>query len=432
MPTEDLKIHVQEVMSVLEGRVDNISADDVEAELQRFLEYGVPLAQAKQTVIKKHGGLSFSNGSSALLKRTLIGDLGMDQRSVKIVAKIVSLNPKEILVKGQPRQIYYGLLRDESGTVPFTSWNELDVGKGDIVEVANAYTREWQGTIQLNLGDRTHVEKKDESVLPKEAFEPKKCVIKDLHSNMGTVDIITVILDIEKKEVEVGGEKKTVFSGVLGDETGKTPFTAWMDFKLKKGDTIHIVGGSIRSWKGVPQISFDENATVEKAEKKINPKDVPVRRLMMYEAVEHPGLYDVEVAGDVIEIQTGSGLIMRCPECNRMLFNNECRTHGVVEGQVDIRLRCSIDDGTGSVSAIFDRGLSEQLLGKTLDECKNMNPTDLSDMILKEVFAHQFCLRGNSLRDRFGITFLVQEVTEKDVDVKAEAQLLSKDLEVME
>jgi len=316
MPTEDLKIHVQEVMSVLEGRVDNISADDVEAELQRFLEYGVPLAQAKQTVIKKHGGLSFSNGSSALLKRTLIGDLNMDQKSVKIVAKIVSLNPKEILVKGQPRQIYYGLLRDESGTAPFTAWNELDVGKGDIIEISNAYTREWQGTIQLNLGDRTHVEKKDESVLPKEAFEPKKCMIKELHSNMGTVDITAAILEIEKKDVEVDGEKKTVFSGVLGDETGKTPFTAWTDFKLKKGETIHIIGGGIRSWKGVPQISFDENATVSKAEKKINPKDVPIRRLMMYEAVEHPGLFDVEVTGDVIEILIGSGLIMRCPECN--------------------------------------------------------------------------------------------------------------------
>jgi len=432
MPTEDLKIHVQEVMSVLEGRVDNISADDVEAELQRFLEYGVPLAQAKQTVIKKHGGLSFSNGSTALLKRTLISDLSVDQKSVKIVAKIISLNPKEIQVKGQPRQIYYGLLLDESGTVPFTSWNELDVGKGDIVEVANAYTREWQGTIQLNLGDRTHVEKKDASALPEEAFEPKKCVIRELHSNMGTVDITAVILNIEKKDVEVDGETKTVFSGVLGDETGKTPFTAWMDFKLKKGDTIHIVGGGIRSWKGVPQISFDENATVGKAEKKINPKDVPVRRLMMYEAVEQPGLFDVEVTGDVIEIQTGSGLIMRCPECNRMLFNNECRTHGVVEGQVDIRLRCSIDDGTGAVSAIFDRGLSEQLVGKTLDECKEMNPSDLTEMITKAVFAHQFCLRGNSLRDQFGITFLVQEVKEQDVDVKAEAQILSTDLEVME
>jgi replication factor A1 len=428
VPTEDLKIHVKEVMSVLGENTENVSAEDVEAELQRFLEYGVPLSQAKQTVIKKHGGSMFSNGSSASLKRTLIGELEANQKSVKIIGKIISVNPKDITVKGQPRQIFYGLLRDESGTVPFTSWSELDVMKGDIVEVANAYTREWQGAIQLNLGDRTHVEKKDESVLPSDAFEPKKCSIKELYTNMGSVDITAAILEIEKKDVEVDGEQKKVFSGVLGDETGKAPFSAWNDFKLKKGDSIHIVGGIVKSWKGMPQISFDENVTVEKADKKIDVKSVPVRRLMMYEAMEQTGLFDVEVSGEVIEIQAGSGLILRCPECGRVLFNNECRTHGAVEGQPDIRLKCAVDDGTGTVSAIFDQGLSEQLLGSTLEECKEMSPGDLTTLIDKKMFAKRLILRGNGLRDQFGTTFIVREAHREEIDVKAEAQSLSNEL----
>jgi len=432
VPTEDLKIHVKEVMSILGDTTEQITADDVEAELQRFLEYGVPIAQAKQTVIKKHGGTSFSGGSSASLKRTLISDLEAHQKSVKIIGKIISINPKDITVKGQPRQIFYGLLRDESGTVPFTSWSEIDVTKGDIVEIANAYTKEWQGTIQLNLGDRTHVEKKDENVLPDDAFKPKKCMIKEVHTNMGSVDIIASVLEIEKKDVEVDGQQKKVFSGVLGDETGKTPFSAWKDFKLKKGDTIHIIGGIVKSWKGVPQISFDENAKVEKADKKIDIKSVPVRNLMMHEVTEQPGLFDVEVSGDVIEIQAGSGFILRCPECSRVLFNNECRTHGPVEGEPDLRLKCAVDDGTGTVSAIFDKGLSEQLLGKTLDECKEMSPSDLSDLIHKEIFAHRLYLRGNGLRDQFGTTFIVREVEKKDIDVKTEALTLSNELEELE
>ena len=432
MPTEDLKRHVQDVMSILADNAVQITADDVESELQRFLEYGVPIDQAKQTVIKKHGGSSFGTGSSALMKRTLIGDLEPHQQGVKIVAKIVSVNPKDIMVKGQSRQIYYGLFRDESGTVPFTARNELNVSQGDIVEVANAYTREWQGAVQLNLGDRTYIEKKDESALPKEAFEPKKCVIKDLRTTMGTVDISAVILEIEKKDVDVDGQQKKMFSGVLGDETGKTPFSAWKDFKLKKGDTIHIVGGIVKSWKGVPQISFDENAQVSKADKKINPKDVPTRKLMMYEVVEQPGLFDVEVTGVVIEIQAGSGFILRCPECNRVLFNNECRVHGAVEGQPDIRLKCVVDDGTGTVSAIFDRALSEQLLGKTLDECKEMNPIDLTNMISKELFAQHLRLRGNGLRDQFGTTFIVKEVEKQNIDVKSEALELYQTLEEMQ
>jgi replication factor A1 len=428
VPTEDLKIHVKELMSLLGETTENISADDVETELQRFLEYGVPIDQAKQTVIKKYGGTAFSNVSPSLLKRTLIAELETHQKSVKIIGKIISINPKDITVKGQPRQIFYGLLRDESGTVPFTSWIELDAIKGDIVEIANAYTKEWQGSIQLNIGDRTNVEKKDENSLPKDAFEPKQCMIKEVHTNMGSVEITAVVLNIEKKDVEVEGQQKKVFSGVLGDGTGKIPFSAWKDFKIKKGDTIHIFGGIVKSWKGVPQISFDENANVKKAEKKINEKSVPIRRVGLYEVVEHPGMFDIEVTGEVVEIQAGSGFILRCPECSRVLFNNECRTHGPVEGQPDIRLKCSVDDGTGTISAIFDRNLSEQLLGKTLDECKEMAPGDLTSLINREIFAQSYLLRGDGLRDQFGTTFIVREAKQYEVDIKTEAANLLNSL----
>ncbi len=432
MPNEDLKIHAQEVMSILGDHAETITVNDVEAELQRFLEYGVPITQAKQTIIKKYGGSLFSSGAAALAKRTVIGELRPNQRNVKLVAKIITINPKEITVKGEKRKIFYGLLRDESGIISFTAWNELEVAKGDIVQITNAYTREWQGSLDVNIGDRTQIEKKDENALPKEAFEPKKCLIKELHAGIGTVDIIAVVLEVEKKEVEVDGQQKKVFSGVLGDETGKTPFSAWNDFKIKKGDTLHIVGASVRGWKGIPQINFDENATVSKDKRKINPKDVPIRKLFMHEVVEQQGLYDIEVHGVVIEIQAGSGLILRCPECNRALYNNECRIHGTVEGQPDIRLKCAVDDGTEVVSAIFDRTMSEQFLEKTLDECKTMTPDDLAKMISKKVFASHLYLRGNSLRDQFGTTFIVKGIEKEEINVKEEALALQHELEEMQ
>ena len=431
MPTEDLKTDVQEVMSILGDHAKDVTADDVEAELQRFIEYGVPLTQAKQAIIKKYGGPLFSNGSAALLKRTVISELEPNQRSVKLVAKIVSINPKDIIVKGEKRTIFYGILRDESGTVSFTAWNELTATVGDIVEISNAYTREWQGQVDVNLGDRTYIEKKDESALPKNAFEPKKCTIEQLHTGIGDVDIVAVVLEIEKKDVEVDGQQKKMFSGVLGDETGKTPFSAWSDFKLKKGDTVHIVGANVRGWKGIPQISFDDNATVRKADRKIATKDVPIRNLKMCDVVEHQGLYDVKVKGEVIEIQEGSGLILRCPECNRALFNNECRTHGAVEGQPDLRLKCAVDDGTGVVSAIFDRTTSEQFLEKTLEECKAMKPDELTNTIITHVYAISVRLQGNSLRDSFGTSFIVKELEREEIDVKEEALVLQNELEDM-
>ena len=427
LPSEDLKKHAEDVLSLLGSDTKTpVNADDIKGQLERFLEYGVPLNQAKQTLLKKYG--ASAGVAIKALERTKLADLTPNMRSVRIVGQIVSLNPKDITVKGEPRQIFYGILRDESGSVSFTSWHDIQVVRGDIVEIGNAYTNEWQGAVQLNIGDRTYVEKKDEDALPKEAFEPTKCQIKEIYPGMGAVDIQVVILDIEKKKVDVDGETKTMYTGVFGDETGKIPFTAWHDFKLNKEDTISLVGGYVRSFRGMPQISFDENATVRKQKKDILSIDaVPQRSLELYEVEEHTGLFDISIEGRVIEVQQGSGFILRCSECNRMLRDGSCQIHGKVDGIPDLRIKCIIDDGTGSVSAIFNHEITEEILGKTMDECKDTKPDALMKLIQDTIFAHMFSLKGNTMRDNFGTTFLPTSLEKMEVDAKKQAEHIKAD-----
>ncbi len=116
------------------------------------MEYGVPIDQAKQTIIKKFGGaIVFTGSSSKSSERTLISDFKPNQTSVKILGHVIAINPKDITVKGENRKIFYGILGDESGTIQFTSWKDLEVEKGDVVEISNAYTREWQGSCTIKL-----------------------------------------------------------------------------------------------------------------------------------------------------------------------------------------------------------------------------------------------------------------------------------------
>jgi len=429
LPSEDLKKHAQDVLSILGNDTKkSVNIDDIKGQLERFLEYGVPINQAKQTILKKYAG---SNAYvSSTLERTKLSDLESDMRSVKIVAQVITINPKEITVKGEPRQIFYGILRDETGSVSFTSWHDIQVQNGDVVEIANAYTNEWQGTVQLNIGNRTQVEVKDDDALPKEAFEPKKCTIEELQPTMGAIDLSAIILEIDDKQVDVDGEKKKVFSGILGDSTGKVPFSAWHDFKLKKHDTIQIKGGYIRSWKGIPQITFDEKATISKIKKDaIKIDDVPRRTVKMYEIEEHPGLYDIQVEGRIIEIQRGSGFILRCPQCNRMIRDNQCREHGTVDGIIDFRIKCIVDDGTGTLSTTFNKDLSEELLGKPELELKEMDPKALSDTIKDALFGKTVQLNGNTVHDQFGTTCITNTVSFVDQDTEEEANKLMKELE---
>ena len=430
MVKDDLESHVDDVLNALSELDKDVSREEIQKELNRFMEYGVPLDQAKQTLIKKFGGIAvFSSGKSS--ERKLISNLQPNERSVNLLCRLITVNPKEITVKGDNRKIFYGILGDESGTVSFTAWSsEFDFEKGDVVEISNAYTREWQNGIQLNLGDLSRIIKTDKDKLPESAFKPRELKVKDLHSGIGAVDIKVKITELNKRENEINGVTKKVFSGIIADETGKAQFTSWHDFKLKEGDVIRITGGYVKSWKGIPQLTFDERATVKKLDKnKILKKDLQISKISIHSLVEKRGAIDVEVEGTVLEIRPGSGVIMRCSECSRSLQNNECSIHGKVDGKIDLRLKLVVDDGTGSVSSVLNKELSEKLLGKTLEECKKMNENELLNQMNKILFAKKISLRGNALGDEFGTNIIAKDVKLVDLDIKDDAEKLFREIE---
>ena len=430
--TTDTKSNVDEIINSLDEEAKkNVSREELEKEFEKFMDYGVPIEQAKQTLVKKHGGGAvFTGSSSSHEERTLISHLKPNQFSVKLLGHVIAINPKEITVKGENRKIFYGIIGDESGTVQFTSWKELDVEKGDVIELHNAYTREWQGAVQLNIGDRVHIEKTDKNKLPKEAFEPKEVTVGSLHSGMGRVDVKARILDINEREVEANGEKKKVFSGMIGDETGKAQFTSWHDFKIKKDDVLRISGGYVKTWKGIPQLTFDSNATVEKLQKsEIAKKDIEPSSMPIHELVEKRGALDVEVQGNVIDIRPGSGFVMRCPDCNRVLIDGQCSIHGKVEGSPDLRLKLVVDDGTGAVGCVINRELSEKILGIKLDDAKKMKEEEMQEEIMNKLFTKKISLKGNALGDDFGTSIIVSDAEFVDVNVAEEAEKIVNELE---
>jgi replication factor A1 len=426
MVEDTIEQQIDDILEALqETSGKTVSREELERELKKFLEYGVPPDHAKQTLVKKFGGGVSPVPSSA---RTLVVDLKPNLQSVHVLCRVVSVNPREIQVKGETRKIYYGILGDETGTVQFTAWKDFELEKGTVIDITNAYTKEWQGSVKVNFGDRTRVQKTDASEIPEVNAEPRGYTVKELHGGMSAVEVTARILEINDREVEASGQKKKVFSGVLGDETGKAQFTAWHDFSLKEGMVVKITGGYVKAWKGIPQFTFDEKATVEKLDANIIlKKNVKSQKIPLAELVERNGALDVEVEGTVIEIRKGSGVVLRCPTCNRVLRDGACVTHGAMEGKTDVRMKLVIDDGTGSVGAILGKELTEKLLGKTMDLS---TPDDgLVEEMNTLLFGHRVSLQGNALGDQFGVTVIARDANRADFDVAAEAERLSQELE---
>ena len=435
MADEDIQTYIDDIFETLaDSSEKKVTRDELEKEFKKFLEYGVPLDHAKQTLIKKFGG-NFIQTSS---ERTLANDIVPNQKSVNLLCRIVTINPKDVTIRGEDRKIFYGILADESGTIPFTAWNDFEIEKGDVLEISNAYSTEWQGATKINLGDRTKIVKTDESKLPENILEPKEYKVKDLRSGLGAVEVTARILGINQREVEVNGDKKQVYSGIIGDETGKAQFTSWHDFKLKEDDVIKISGGYIKSWKGIPQLTFDEKATVQKIESSaISKKDIVSNKLQLHELVEKYGGLDVEVEGTVIQIREGSGLILRCPECKRVLQDNKCTIHGDVTGLPDLRIKLVIDDGTGAVTGIINREITEKLLGKTLNKIeeeakKTKEKNAIIDEINNALFAHMINLKGNALGDEYGISIIVKDAKIVDIDIVLESEKIIQELEELQ
>ena len=261
----------------------------------------------------------------------------------------------------------------------------------------------------------------------------------ELRESMGYVEVKGRILQVDTRDVTVQGEAKKVFSGVIADETGKIQFTAWSDFKLKDGEVVRISKGTVKGWRGIPQLSFDDRSEVTKVKEKF-PSAEELRRgslRMISEVASRGGAMDATVRGIILEVREGSGLIMRCPECKRALQKGVCKLHGRVDGVPDLRIKAILDDGTGAVSVIMNRELTEKLTGTTLDEAmqkaKEKMDFEAAKGMMDEVLALKVATVTGTIRsDPYGLSMIANEAELTSYDVKQEAEKLRVKLEAPE
>ena len=441
---EELAPHVQDIVRALGGKV---SEPEIEKELASYLNvYRVSLDTAKRSIVKKHGGSPA--GLSVGVNKT-IRELVPGEQSVNVLARVVAVNEKDVSVEGNSKHILYGILGDPSATIPFTAWEPLNgpVEKGDVLRIENAYTKEYRGQVQVNFGVRTTVSKEASDALPEYkpgtavrppyAGKPTPLRILDLRAGASNVAVTARILSIEAREVDVDGTKKTVFSGVLADATGKSQFGAWKDFDLAEGDVIRIEGGYVKAWRGIPQVGFDDRAAVTK----LAPDALPSAevlgespRVWIEDLAERGGGVDVTVRGILIDLREGSGLVYRCPECRRVLRKNACRIHGEVKGEPDLRVKAVLDDGSGALTAVFNRELTEALLDKTMTQAiANAKEAMSADVVRDELsdllVAQPIEARGNVTSDDYGLMMIVETAKLLRVDVQTEAREMLEQLE---
>ena len=207
--------------------------------------------------------------------------------------------------------------------------------------------------------------------------------------DVADVDAPEEWVDVEAKVVELWDPRADAVAqvGLLGDESGTIKFTKWSKSdlpELEEGKSYALRNVVTDEYQGRFSVKLNRTTTIEELDEEIEVGDD-----------------NVEIEGALVDIQSGSGLIKRCPEedCTRVLQNGRCNEHGEVEGEFDIRIKGVLDDGDEVTEVIFDEEATEQLTGITLEEAKEMamdalDTTVVADEMRADILGRYYKVAG--------------------------------------
>jgi len=198
-------------------------------------------------------------------------------------------------------------------------------------------------------------------------------------------------VDVTVKVVDLWEPRSDSISqvGLVGDESGRIKFVAFETSELdelEEGASYKLSNVVTDEYQGDYSIKLNRTTITE-----------------LDEEVE-VGDSTTTVEGALVDVQSGSGLIKRCPEegCTRVLQNGRCSEHGEVDGEFDLRIKAVLDDGQEVQDVIFNREATEELTGIELEAAKQqakdaLDTSVVADGIRTDILGRYYRVTGPTL-----------------------------------
>ncbi|WP_232703106.1 replication factor A [Halobacterium wangiae] len=232
--------------------------------------------------------------------------------------------------------------------------------------------------------------------------------VEDVDEPEQWVDLTAKVVELWEPRSDSVGQV-----GLLGDPTGTIKFTKWAKSdlaNLEEGKTYRLGNVVTDEYQGRYSVKLNKTTSIEEVDEEFEVGD-----------------NEDEVEGALVDIQSGSGLIKRCPneDCTRVLQNGRCSEHGEVEGEFDLRIKAVLDDGRDVHEVIFDEEATEALTGIDLESAKQMakdalDTTVVADEMRDSVLGRYYRVTGPT----FGRYVLANDTEELDAPADPEAVLI--------
>lgn len=243
-----------------------------------------------------------------------INDFEWNSKNVNTIVKIIAkIDEKEVTVKKNDAKARVAkfLVEDETGRYILSLWEDnIKVAvEGKTAKISNAYISSYKmsfldlgrfGSIEIINGKKTTLEPTKETKtkkpttpkkettsketpkiesgneLPDESEEESQGssektsdgpTIRDLQDGDTKVSLMVVINEIkEPRIVKVKGVEHKVADVIISDNTGEISLSLWDDDigKYEPNETIEIVGGYVKTYKGQLQLSVSKFGAIKK------------------------------------------------------------------------------------------------------------------------------------------------------------------------
>ncbi len=337
-----------------------------------------------------------------------VDKISEETKNETLVVKILSLTERETKSDRGEGVYHFGLMGDDSGTIPFTAWTmPASIRAGDVVELKNFTARKYNESLRVYIDAKTDVVlRPDDKIEVKRVYREYK--IKDLSLKDVFVVVSGRIEDQLEKEYEKDGSTRNVTHSTLTDDTGSIRLSLF-DRKLEDGSFYRIEGAKLSEYKGKYRLTAGEKTHIEKISEFATPDE------KLYDICELSRPVDsISITGMVVFLGEKGGLVRRCSECRKTTEDVKCPDHPDADLFLDLYAYFTVEDGTGDIQCNAGRAPLMSVLGLTeeaLDISKpKVSRADVMRNLREKLFSVPLLLHGDCTLGPNGPSFRVRKV----------------------
>ena len=208
--------------------------------------------------------------------------------------------------------------------------------------------------------------------LPRSSMPPGRAPLKLLEIAPQTyVDttVRVVVYRAREKEDELG--RRPYIFGIAEDVTFKAPFICYKPYPFFQDSVFKLQNAYVHLlYDNSILLILTEHSRIEYL-----PEEDPRQYVWQPKIgrITRPlGSCRVTLQGIVSSVYQSSGLVKRCEECSRVIFDEACPSGHDKGWRWGVRISGRMSDETGSINTVFSQYLTCKLLGRPLSEALYM------------------------------------------------------------